>query len=594
MTFPIPDAALDDRLAILGTAGSGKTYLTTTAIERLLTFGARTVNVDPLGVMWGLRLKADGKTPSGFNLPIFGGRHGDLPLTEHAGSLIGETVATMRESCIVDLSELPTKAAERRFMTAFLESIYRHTDPAKVDPYHLIIDEADRFAPQKPPAGDETMLNRMEEIVRRGRVKGFIPWLITQRPAVLNKNVLSQADGLVLLKLTSSQDRDQVGAWIEGQADRAQGKAILGSLPAMQRGQGVVWIPGRGMLSTVQFPRKTTFDSSSAPKRGEKRNTTELKPLDLGKLKDKLATVEAESKANDPKALKAEIARLNSEIRRAGVEKPSSAPKDETAALKDRERAFQAGERQGYETGYARGWQDGDRSGFSSGVTAAHGVIKAALPDVASVAYVPGTVPKRIPDLAQTGSASTGSVALPPVQSVRAVAPAPVHRAATARAAGNTDHLPAPQRRVLASIGFWLSVGNPAPSRAQVGGVAGYSPSSGGFNNLLGALNTAGLITIPKAGHIALAADAPYDALTAEEARNKVYSVISAPQRRLVDAALAVADAISRDDLGAATGYSPSSGGFNNLIGSLNTLTIFEKPSAGMVRLSDWAREVLS
>ena len=42
-----------------------------------------------------------------------------------------------------------------------------------------------------------------EEIVRRGRVKGFIPWLITQRPAVLNKNVLSMVDGLVLLKLMS-------------------------------------------------------------------------------------------------------------------------------------------------------------------------------------------------------------------------------------------------------------------------------------------------------------------------------------------------------------------------------------------------------
>ena len=37
MTFPIPREALDDRLAVVGTAGSGKTYLVLGAIEHLLT-----------------------------------------------------------------------------------------------------------------------------------------------------------------------------------------------------------------------------------------------------------------------------------------------------------------------------------------------------------------------------------------------------------------------------------------------------------------------------------------------------------------------------------------------------------------------------
>jgi hypothetical protein len=34
MTFPIPDAALDDRLGFVGTAGSGKTYNAGTGVER--------------------------------------------------------------------------------------------------------------------------------------------------------------------------------------------------------------------------------------------------------------------------------------------------------------------------------------------------------------------------------------------------------------------------------------------------------------------------------------------------------------------------------------------------------------------------------
>src|SRR6516225_2443451 len=52
--------ALDDRIAIVGTAGSGKTYAAKGFVERLLESGARVTIVDPLGVWWGLRASADG------------------------------------------------------------------------------------------------------------------------------------------------------------------------------------------------------------------------------------------------------------------------------------------------------------------------------------------------------------------------------------------------------------------------------------------------------------------------------------------------------------------------------------------------------
>lgn len=289
----IPDKGLDDRLAFVGTSGSGKTYAAGTAVERLLTKGAKVVIVDPLDVWWGLRVKADGVKPA-FPVVIFGGAHGDLPLSEHTGGLIGETVAGMAESCIVSLGGMVTKSSERRFMLAFLEKLYRK---ATGEPFHLIFDEADLWAPQK--SLEPQLQNLMEQIVRRGRVKGFIPWLITQRPAVLSKDVLSQADGLVAMKLTSSQDRDALGGWIEGQADRADEKRMLARLPTMQKGHGIVWIPGRGILTDAVFPPKTTFDSSATPKRGEVKRTATLKPIDLGKLKERLAVVEAEQK---PKA----------------------------------------------------------------------------------------------------------------------------------------------------------------------------------------------------------------------------------------------------------------------------------------------------
>ncbi len=309
MTLPIPAAALDDRLAFIGNAGSGKTYAAGVAVEQAMARGHRAVIVDPLGVWWGLRLGEDGRAP-GFPVVIFGGAYGDLPLTEGAAALIGETAAAMAESAIVDLSALGTKAAERRFMLAFLTALYRKAGGA---PLLLVIDEADMFAPQvlSDRDGDAARcLGMMETVVRRGRVKGFIPWLITQRPAVLNKNVLSQADGLVALKLTAAQDRTALKAWVEGMADAAQLKALTAELPSLQRGQARLWIPSRGIYERVAFPKKTTFDSSAAPKRGEKKRAADLAPLDIAALKSAMATVEAETKANDPAALKAEIARL--------------------------------------------------------------------------------------------------------------------------------------------------------------------------------------------------------------------------------------------------------------------------------------------
>lgn len=355
-SYPIPTAALDDRLAWIGTSGSGKTYNAGGGVERLLISGARCVIVDPLDVWWGLRLMPDGEAPSPFTLPIFGGSRGDLPLNENAGALIGETVAGMAESCVVSLGGLPTKAAERRFMLAFLTAFYRHQ---KGEPVHVIMDEADLWAPQVvlDKEGDAQKLKgMMEQIVRRGRVRGFIPWLITQRPAVLSKDVLSQADGLVAFKLTSSQDRDAIGAWIEGQADRAEGKAILGSLPTMQTGQGVVWVPGRGVLDTVAFPAKMTFDSSRTPKRGEVVRTATLKPLDLGALKERLATIDTEAKASDPKVLKAEIARLTRELATAqkAVATPPPTPTPVVANQAEIDEARRAGELAGIAIGVAR------------------------------------------------------------------------------------------------------------------------------------------------------------------------------------------------------------------------------------------------
>src|SRR6516165_9201803 len=99
MEHPIPDGALDGRLGFIGMTGSGKTYGTGTCIERILAKRDRVIILDPLGVWWGLRQMADGKTASPYEIVIFGGPHADLPITPNAGAIIGETVAHWWSAC---------------------------------------------------------------------------------------------------------------------------------------------------------------------------------------------------------------------------------------------------------------------------------------------------------------------------------------------------------------------------------------------------------------------------------------------------------------------------------------------------------------
>jgi uncharacterized protein len=573
MTFPIPNAALDDRHGFIGTSGSGKTYNASGAVERLLHRRARVVIVDPLGVWWGLRLLADGKTASQFDVAIFGGPRGDLPLNEHAGALIGETAATMAESCIIDLRELGSKAAERRFMTAFLETIYRK---AGGEPFHLVVDEADLFAPQKPSSGDEVLLGLMENIVRRGRVKGFIPWLISQRPAVLNKNVLSQVDGLIAFKLTSTQDRDALDAWIEGQADKAKGKEIKDALPTMKIGEGVVWLPGHGILQTKQFPRKETFDSSRAPKRGEKATrTAALKPLDLGALKTKLATVEAAERANDPRALRSEINRLNKELLHH-ERKPTMDPE----AIKKAEAVA-----------YRRGEADTAPVWFRRGVEAVMKNIKGYVDEFELLWFVAKEMKtwKDIGAVPKVEASSTPSV---PRQIASRAKPADAPPAPKANGSG--DSLSGPQLQLLRALAWWDQMGNKRPTRVQVASICGWRITSGHLKNVCGSLRTLGLIDYPNEGTIALTdegAQVAPEPDTSASLLESVREILTGPQRQAFDVLPADGKALSRDQLAEACGWNVTSGHVKNVLGSMRSLEVIEYPSQGTVSRADWLQE---
>ncbi len=330
VTFPTD--TVTQTIAILAKRRVGKSYLMRRLAEQqLFAADQQIVIVDPKGDQWGIRSSADGKGP-GLPVVILGGERGDVPLEASAGELVAKLVVEQHVSILLDLS-LFRKHEVATFMTAFLENLYRlKAREVYRTPVMLVIDEADAVAPQKPQRGEERMLGAAEDIVRRGGQRGIGCVLVTQRSAVLNKNVLTQAQVLIALRTIAPQDLAALNAWIDVHGTAAQRKTLMESLPALPVGDAWFWSPGwpttDGIFVRAHVLPIETFDSGATPKPGVKPiEPKNLADVDLDALKGQMAATIEKAKAEDPRELRARIRELEGQLAKAGTATPATKEK---------------------------------------------------------------------------------------------------------------------------------------------------------------------------------------------------------------------------------------------------------------------------
>lgn len=302
-------------LALLGKRGAGKTFTCRVLVEEFHKAEVQTVIVDPMGVFWGLRSSANGQR-SGLPIPVFGGSHADAPLEPSAGALMADLAVEEGLSMILDLSGFTSRTQERTFAGAYFDRLYR----ANKHLLHLVVDEADLFAPQKPKAQDAPLLAITENIVRRGRNKGLGITLASQRAAVVNKDILTQVDVLAAMRVTAPQDRNAIRDWVQGQGDETKWEEIAPSLPSLSDGQAWWWAPEQGLLKRAQVRRARTFDSSPTRQRGHSARPPNA-DVDLSAISAKVAATVERAKGKDPKALQRELVRLKAENARLAADR---------------------------------------------------------------------------------------------------------------------------------------------------------------------------------------------------------------------------------------------------------------------------------
>lgn len=588
-----PDDAGGWTFGVLAKKGAGKTYTGRVMAEEFHKAGVPFVVLDPTGAWWGLR---GGERGEGLPVIIFGGDHADVPLEPTAGKLMADLVVEQRLSMVLDISQFGTRAAERRFALDFLDRLYRRNKEL----VHLFVDEADLFAPQKPSAGDAPLLGVMENLVRRGRIKGIGCTLISQRSAVINKDVLTQIDVLCAMRITSPQDRAAIGLWIKGHDAADREREVLESLAGLQNGECWWWSPEIDLFVRTTVREARTFDSSPTPRRGSKpqRQPVSVANVDLDILRDKMAATIERAKADDPRELHKRIKDLERErdaLMAVGGTQPPFGEEEYAQVLEDLKgaaseasdaREIIGGIEAAGETVLAERLLD-QLEGARERTIDAHRYVAAAEKTIATW----GTAPSA------KASAAARKRAVPPLDSHRprsqarpTPSPAPGSGAAwasraprpAATANGDGPQLKKGAREILAEM---ARVHPLRLTRSQIGLATGKKITGGTFTTYWGTLKREGLIDedprnagVTEAG-LELAGVDGGSPMTAEEIREMWRTKLKLGARNMLDEVVAsYPNAVTREELADRLDMAVRGGTFTTYLGTLkrNGLVLVE------------------
>lgn len=585
LDLSLPLDAVTQRISFLGRTGSGKTYSAGVLIEEILKAGQQVVVLDPKGDWWGLRASADGKGP-GLPITILGGEHGDAPLLSTAGKVIAEMVVHEGISAVLDLSLFESKAQECRFATDFAERLYRLKLRSR-GPVMFMVDEADQFAPQRPMHDENLMLSKFELIARRGRRPGIGLIICSQRSAAIHKGVLSQTEVMVAHQTTSPHDKKAIMEWMQDKGTEEQQKEFLKLLPALKRGDALVWSPSwLEIYKKLRFRRKETFDSSATPEVGMSRKDPKvLAEVDLERLKKHMAETIERAKENDPAELKRKIAQLMAELGAAKRGVPTVVPK---ATTKVETKTVGVPVLSKQESNRVKLLADAVTS-FSNKLgelmQQAKGLdaLRKELNDIKTIIGIAGARFSRANVQAQKPSVL---LAKPPV---------PIRPRPLAVMSEEDGELTPKQRRILEVLGEFEALGQPEVRKTMVAALVPCSHRSSAYTNNLGALRSRGYIEYGAGGTTARRTDKGQEAVppmppptSTAEILERCLRVCSSKQAALLKVAHeAYPDVIGKEELAQQAGCSPTSSAFTNNLGALRSAGMFDYVEGG-IRCQDW------
>jgi hypothetical protein len=243
---PLMDV-LGGRGFVTGKSGAGKSNTASVFAEELLECGLSLCIVDTDGEYYGLKEEYE-------LLHAGAGKRCDVQVGPSDAGRLAKLALAENVPVILDLSGYLEESEARETVTNLSKELFaREAEHRK--PFLMLVEEVHEFLPQG--SGLDEAGEVLLRIAKRGRKRGLGLLGLSQRPAAVDKDFITQCDWLVWHRLTWKNDTDLVrnllGAdWAEIVEELDDGEAIMQA----------DWNDG---INQLRFRRKRTFDAGATP-----------------------------------------------------------------------------------------------------------------------------------------------------------------------------------------------------------------------------------------------------------------------------------------------------------------------------------------
>ncbi|POG54743.1 helicase HerA domain-containing protein [Haloferax marisrubri] len=244
--LPVVDI-LTGRGFVTGKSGSGKSNTASVIIENLLSANFPVLIVDTDGEYYGLKQE--------FELLHAGADDEcDIQVSPEHAERLATLALEQNVPIILDVSGYLDDAASDELVTEVAKHLFAKEKKLK-KPFLMLIEECHEYIPEK--GGMDEAGKMLIKIGKRGRKHGLGVVGISQRPADVKKDFITQCDWLVWHRLTWRNDTKVVG--------RILGSEYADAIEDMGNGEGFLVTDWSESIRRVQFHKKQTFDAGATP-----------------------------------------------------------------------------------------------------------------------------------------------------------------------------------------------------------------------------------------------------------------------------------------------------------------------------------------
>lgn len=540
---------IEGGMVILANSGGGKSYAIRKIAEEAVN-QVQTIILDPEGEFSSLREKYDF---------ILAGKNADVPVETRSAALLAIKLLELGKSAVVDLYELHP-SDRQRFVKLFCDAMV-NCPKELYHPVLIILDEAHEYVPEGKPS-EATWA--VESLASKGRKRGQRLILASQRISKLSKNASAECNNKLIGR--ASQDIDMKRAGDE----LGFNKEKLVELRQLKPGEFFAFGPA---ISDEVIKLKIGEVKTQHAKVGYK-NSAKVPPPShvikkvLGELKD--LPQEAEKEAKTISEFKAQVKDLKTKLAKQPQKIVENDPKViEKAVLENNKQ-----------------WE-GQMKTLEKRIeefVKIFNKIKQIIPDFMGTSGMLDVSFKATPEIDPNKfyGKSIVDIEKPKSQPIFHTTNVPLDRTKI----NISDGTLAEEKQLgkcPKAIYSYLHGKDGKATKTQIAVATGYSRNSGGFNNSIYELSGQGLIE--KQGEyysVTQFNNRPDLIVPVDTSLEKWTLKLGACPRKIYALLLLFkGDIHTKEFIATNTGYSATSGGFNNSIYELSGLGLIEKTAGG-------------